>query len=254
MFNSEENMESYYHLAEYYDVLMDDVDYIQWCNFIEEILSVYDCKPHNILDTACGTGNITIPLASKGYNLWGVDISEEMLTIAENKARSKKHNIKFINQNMTDLTLNKSFDAILCMCDGVNYIVEEKDLVKYFETVNNMINTGGIFIFDISSKYKLTNILGNNTLFQEKDDFCYIWENCFDEEEELLEMRLNFFIPQQELYKRMEEYHIQKAYSEEYLINLLSEAGFQNIRCFDDMKLEKPNNKSERIFFAAQKL
>lgn len=247
-------MESYYHLAEYYDVLMDDVDYNQWCNFIEEILSVYDCKPHNILDTACGTGNITIPLASKGYNLWGVDISEEMLTIAENKARSKKQNIKFINQNMTDLTLNKCFDAVLCMCDGVNYIVEEKDLVKYFETVNNMINTGGIFIFDISSKYKLTNILGNNTLFQEKDDFCYIWENCFDEEEELLEMRLNFFIPQQELYKRMEEYHIQKAYSEEYLIKLLSEAGFQNIRCFDDMKLEKPNNKSERIFFAAQKL
>ena len=247
-------MESYYHLAEYYDVLMDDVDYNHWCSFIEEILKIYDCKPHNILDTACGTGNITIPMAAKGYNLWGVDISQEMLTIAENKARKMKQNIKFINQNMTDLTLNKNFDAVLCMCDGVNYIVEEEDLIKYFKTANNIINIGGIFIFDISSVFKLTNILGNNTLFQEKEDFCYVWENSFDEEEELLEMRLNFFIPQQEMYKRMEEYHVQKAYSEEHLITLLSDAGFSNIRSFDDLKLEKPHNKSERIFFAAQKL
>lgn len=247
-------MESYYHLAQYYDVLMDDVDYNDWCSFIEKILSMYDCKPHNILDTACGTGNITIPMALKGYNLWGVDISEEMLTIAENKARDKKLNIKFVNQNMTELALNKSFDSVLCMCDGVNYIIEEDALFKYFKIVNNMINAGGIFIFDISSRFKLTNILGDNTLFQEKDDFYYVWENSYDEEEELLEMHLNFFIPEQGLYKRMEEYHLQRAYSEEHLVKLLTEAGFHNIRTFGDMKLEKPHQESERIFFAAQKL
>lgn len=247
-------MESYYHLAEYYDVLMDDIDYNDWCSFIEKILNIYDCKPHNILDTACGTGNITIPMALKGYNLWGVDISEEMLAVAENKARNKKLNIKFIKQNMTDLALTKSFDSVLCMCDGVNYIIEEEALLKYFKIVNNMINTSGVFVFDISSSYKLTNILGDNTLFQEKDDFCYVWENSFDEEEELLEMHLNFFIPQHGLYKRMEEYHVQRAYSEEHLVQLLSKAGFHNIRSFGDMKLEKPNSESERIFFAAQKL
>lgn len=247
-------MESYYYLAEYYDMLMDDVDYNGWCSFIEDILNDYDCQPQNILDTACGTGNITIPMALKGYNLWGVDISEEMLTIAENKARNKKLNIKFVKQNMTDLELNKSFDAVLCMCDGVNYIIDEEALFKYFRTVYNMMNTKGIFIFDISSSYKLSNILGNNTLFQEKDDYCYIWENNYFEDEELLEMRLNFFIPQQDMYKRMEEYHVQKAYSEEYLVKLLAESGFQNIKTYDDMKLIKPNCKSERIFFAAQKL
>jgi ubiquinone/menaquinone biosynthesis C-methylase UbiE len=247
-------MESYYHLAEYYDVLMDDVDYDHWCSFIEKIYNAYDCKPHNILDTACGTGNITIPMALKGYDIWGVDISEEMLAIAENKARNKKLNIKFIKQNMTELALNKSFDSVLCMCDGVNYIVDEEDLFRYFKIVYNLIKAGGIFIFDISSRYKLANILGDNTLFQEKDDFCYVWENCFDQEEELLEMHLNFFIPQQGLYKRMEEYHMQRAYSEEHLIKLLSEAGFHNIKSYDDMKLEKPTNRTERIFFAAQKL
>lgn len=247
-------MESYYHLAEYYDMLMDEVDYNDWCSFIEEIFNIYSFKPRNILDTACGTGNITIPMTLKGYNLWGVDISEEMLAIAENKARNKKMNIKFIKQNMTELELNKSFDSVLCMCDGVNYIIDEKALFKYFKTVYNSINTEGLFIFDISSKYKLINVLGNNTLFQEKDEFCYIWENSYNEEEELLEMRLNFFIPQQDMYKRLEEYHIQRAYSEKYLVKLLAEAGFKNIRSFDEMKLEKPKNKSERIFFAAQKL
>ena len=122
---------------------------------------------------------------------------------------------------MTDLTLNKSFDSVLCMCDGVNYIIEEEQLSKYFKAVYNLLNNDGVFIFDISSSYKLRNILGNNTLFQEKDEFCYIWENCFFEDEELLEMRLNFFIPQQSLYKRTEEFHIQRAYSEEHLIELL---------------------------------
>jgi ubiquinone/menaquinone biosynthesis C-methylase UbiE len=250
----EGKMESYYHLAEYYDMLMDDIDYKVWCNFIEEILKVYSCQPHNILDTACGTGNITIPMSLKGYNLIGVDISEEMLAIAENKARNKKLNIKFIKQNMTNLALNKSFDAVLCMCDGVNYIVEEEAIHKYFKTVFNVLNKGGVFIFDVSSSYKLRNILGNTTFFQEKDDFCYIWENSFYKDEELLEMRLNFFIPQQGLYKRTEEFHVQKAYTEEYLTKLLANSGFNNIKVYDDLILKSPNNKSERIFFAAQKL
>ncbi|OGO79048.1 MAG: methyltransferase [Clostridiales bacterium GWB2_37_7] len=247
-------MESYYHLAEYYDMLMDDIDYNVWCSFIEEIFQIYGSQPHNILETACGTGNITIPMALKGYNLLGVDISEEMLTIAENKARSKKLNIKFIKQNMTELTLNMSFDAVLCMCDGVNYIIEEDELYKYFSTVHHLLNTDGVFIFDISSSYKLRRILGNNILFQEKNDFCYIWENNFFEEDELLEMRLNFFIPQRGLYKRLEEFHIQRAYTEEQLIRLLAEAGFKNIRTYDNLKMKKPHNRSERIFVTAQKL
>jgi SAM-dependent methyltransferase len=192
-------------------------------------------------------------MALKGYHLVGTDISEEMLAIAENKARSHKLNIQFLKQNMTNLALNKSFDAVLCMCDGVNYIVDDEELQRYFKIVYNLLNKGGVFIFDISSRYKLRVILGNHTLFQEKDDFCYIWENSYFEEEDLLEMRLNFFIPQQGMYKRTEEFHMQRAYDEEHLIKLLAEAGFNHINAYDEMKLKKPNSKSERIFFAAQK-
>ncbi|MGB7605008.1 MAG: class I SAM-dependent methyltransferase [Lutisporaceae bacterium] len=247
-------MESYNYLAKYYDMLMDDVNYELWCDFIETIFSAYNVTPNTILDTACGTGNITIPMAAKGYTLWGADISEEMLAIAENKARSKNQNIKFVKQNMTELTLNKCFDAVLCMCDGVNYIIEEKALKQFFKAVYNSLNNNGVFIFDISSSYKLTEILGDNTLFQEKNDFCYVWENSYYEDEEILEMRLNFFVPEKGMYKRMEEFHSQKAYSVNYIEDKLIEAGFDKINIYDDLELKAPSSKSERIFFAAHKL
>lgn len=241
-------MESYDYLAGFYDMLMDDVNYELWCEFIEKIFSVYNVTPNTILDTACGTGNITIPMAVKGYCLWGVDISEEMLAIAENKARSKNQNIKFIKQNITELTLNKRFDAVLCMCDGVNYIIDENALKQYLKAVYNSLNSNGVLIFDISSSYKLTEILGDNTLFQEKNDFCYVWENSYFEDEQILEMRLNFFVPQQGLYKRMEEYHIQKVYDVSYLRDKLIEAGFDKVNIYDNLKLKPPSSKSERRF------
>lgn len=247
-------MESYNYLAEYYDMLMDDVNYERWCDFIETILSAYKVTPNTILDTACGTGNITIPMAAKGYSLWGADISEEMLAIAENKARSKNQNIKFVKQNMTELTLNNSFDAVLCMCDGVNYIIEETALKQFLKGVYSLLNSNGVLIFDISSSYKLIEILGDNTLFQEKDDFCYVWENSYIEDQGILEMRLNFFVPEEDLYKRLEEYHLQKVYSVDYIKEKLIEAGFDKINIYDDLDLKPPSSKSERIFFAAQKL
>lgn len=247
-------MESYFYLAEYYDMLMEDVNYNEWCRFIQDIFGQYGLSPKDILDTACGTGNITIPMSKQGYSLWGVDLSEEMLTVAENKARKNKQNIKFIKQNMAGLALNRCFDAVLCMCDGVNYIIEEEELEQYFKTVFQLLQNKGVFIFDISSSYKLSVTLGNNSLFQEKEDFCYVWENSFFEEDNLLEMRLNFFIPTDGLYRRVEEYHTQKAYSIEYLLEKLNAAGFQNIQVFDDLMMTKPNEKTQRVFFAAQKM
>lgn len=247
-------MESYNYLAEYYDMLMDDVDYDAWCSFIEDIFNKYGVKPDTILDAACGTGNITIPMAVKGYKLSGVDISDEMLAVAENKARSQKQSIKFLKQNLTELTLNKSYDSVLCMCDGVNYIIEEMDLKNFFSSVYKTLSINGVFVFDISSSYKLKEILGDNTLFQEKDDFCYVWENSCFEDEEIIEMRLNFFVPENGLYKRLEEYHTQRIYSIDYLRKQLHEAGFRNISAYDDLAFREPNDTSQRIFFTAQKI
>lgn len=246
-------MASYENFAQIYDSLMDEVDYKKWAKYLQDVMSYNNVSPKHILDLACGTGNITIPLSQLGYNLWGVDISEQMLSVAENKARANGERIRFIRQDMRDLSLTKSFDAVVCACDGVNYIIDEKELIQVFREVHKILNPGGIFIFDISSFYKLENILGDNTFIEEKNGIFYSWENSFDTESSTDTMRLNFFVPEGRLYRRIEEIHIQKAYEIDNIYKMLLESGYTGIEVFDEFKFVKANEKSERIFFTAKK-
>ncbi len=246
-------MGSYNEFAEVYDLFMEDVDYKACCKYIEEIFDLYGIKPKRVLDTACGTGNITIPMALSGYEMWGLDISEDMLSIAESKARASKQKLKLLNQDMVQMNLNGKFEAVLCMCDGVNYILDEEGLINYFASVYKTLEQKGIFIFDISSYDKIRFVLGNNTFYEEKNNKHYIWNNNYDEASETVEMELIFFIPQGSLFRKFEEQHIQKAHKWEYLAELLEKSGFEEIRVFDGFSLKEPNKKSERIFFAAMK-
>lgn len=246
-------MSCYNGFAELYDLFMDEIDYNAWCKYIEDIFENYRVKPVRILDTACGTGNITIRMSKSGYNVWGLDISSDMLTVAENKSRAAKHKITFLNQDMTKMSLKGKFDAVLCMCDGVNYVSDESELADYFGLVYERLEKDGIFIFDISSYYKLKYILGDNTFYEEKNNKYYIWDNSFDEESDIIEMDLIFFVPQDGLYRKFNECHMQKAYKNEHLVDLLKKARFRNINCYDGFSFEKPDEKSERVFFAARK-
>ena len=246
-------MDSYNEFAEVYDLFMEEVNYNSWCMYLEGIFELYGVRPRRILDTACGTGNITIPMSILGYEMWGLDLSASMLSLAENKARALKQKIRFLNQDMTRMDLRETFQAILCMCDGVNYITEEEKLKSYFDAVYKNLQQEGIFIFDISSYDKLLNTLGNNTFHEEKNNKHYIWNNNFDADSDTIEMDLIFFIPQGELYRKFEEQHVQKAYKWEYLSELLSIAGFEQIRVFRDFVFDKPDENSERIFLAAIK-
>ncbi|MEA4849467.1 MAG: class I SAM-dependent methyltransferase [Clostridiaceae bacterium] len=246
-------MSCYNGFAEIYDLFMEDVDYNSWCGYIEGIFENYGIKPRKVLDTACGTGNITIPMSAAGYDIWGLDLSADMLAIAESKARAAKQKIRFLNQDMARMDLKEKFDAVLCMCDGVNYIYDEAAMAKYLSLVYEALEQKGIFIFDISSDYKIRYILGNNTFYEEKNNSHYIWNNNFDEVSETVEMDLIFFVPEEGLYKKFNEYHVQKAYRNEYLIELLKKTGFKEVNCFDGFSFDKPDEKSERIFFAAIK-
>lgn len=246
-------VDQYGGFAYIYDRLMDDVDYARWANYIEKIIIDQNKKPDKILELACGTGNITIPLAHKGYNITGLDISEDMLMVAKDKALNNKKNILFIQQDMIDLQLEEKFDCILSMCDGINYIVDEEDLFQVFQRVYNNLEYGGIFIFDISSSYKIKNILGNNTFGENLDDICYLWENYFDEESNTVEMELTFFIQEGKYYRKEEEYHIQRAYEAEEIINMLDKVNFKDIKIYDEFTFDKPKSNSERIFFVAKK-
>lgn len=236
-----------------YDKLMGDVDYKAWVNYVEQIINNNTNKVNKILELACGTGNITIPLAKKGYNIVGVDISEDMLMIAKNKSMENNLNIFFIHQNMVDLELDKKFDCVLIMCDGVNYITDKDDLLKLFKKVYNILEDKGMFIFDISSAYKIKNILGNNTFGEDLDDVCYLWQNYFDEESQILEMDLTIFIKEGKCYRKEEEFHTQRAYDVGEVIKLLNKINFKCIKTYDEFNFDSHKDDSERIFFVAKR-
>ncbi|HYE84058.1 MAG TPA: class I SAM-dependent methyltransferase [Clostridia bacterium] len=246
-------MNSYNEFAEVYDLFMEDVDYGSWCEYIEEIFEAYGIKPRRILETACGTGNITIPMSVKGYEIWGLDQSYEMLAIAESKARTLRQRIRFLNQDMTHMNLKEKYEAVICMCDGVNYIHKDEYLGSYFDSVCKNMEKNGVFIFDISSYNKIRYTLGNNTFHEEKNNSHYIWNNNFDETSDIIEMDLIFFVPQGDLYRKFEEQHVQKAHKCEHLYELLEKAGFEDIRIFEGFSFNKPDENSDRIFFAARK-
>ncbi|MBU5677028.1 class I SAM-dependent methyltransferase [Alkaliphilus sp. MSJ-5] len=246
-------VDQYCGFAHLYDRLMEDVDYEDWANYVEKVMAQNRNKPHKILEIACGTGNVTIPLAKKGYNILGLDISKDMLMIAKNKALENNINILFIEQDMIDLELEEKFDCILSMCDGINYIVDINDLMKVFQGVYNALEDGGVFIFDISSHYKIKNILGNNTFGENLEDLCYLWENYFDEGSNTIEMDLTFFIQDGKYYRKEEEYHVQRAYKVEEIIKILNQLDFKDIKEYDGFTFNPPKDNSERIFFVAKK-
>ena len=247
-------MASYDNFANYYDKLMrEDIDYSQIADFIENVFSHYEKNPNLVADLACGTGNITIPMAKRGYDMIGVDKSVKMLDIAQKKAQDENLNILFLNQDISKLDLFGTCDAFLCMIDGINYILSPKSLFNMFSKIKKcFINPDGIFIFDISSEYKLSKVIGNNTFTYDSEDVFYSWENKFYEDKKLSRMYLNFFVKKKNAYKRFCESHIQRAYSVEEIKKALKKAGFTDIDCYDGFTFSPVTKTSERITFVVR--
>ena len=192
-----------------YDPLMKDVDYDRWAEYIASFLPEGSLR---IADCACGTGEITIRLAKMGYTLTGIDISEDMLRIAAEKARKSALKLPFICQNMAELQLHRPQDAIVCACDGVNYLDSLEQVGRFFSAAYAVLKPNGLLLFDISSRHKLENVLDCNTFAEDDGERAYIWKNCYDPESRLISMELSFYEKQGELYRRFEESHIQRAH------------------------------------------
>lgn len=246
-------MEAYSGFAQVYDFLMKDVDYDGWVDYVEEIFLRESYKPNNILELACGTGNITNRLAKRGYNIIGVDISNEMLTLAKSKAYDLGLDVNYVNQDIRELDYNKKVDSILCLCDGFNYILEEDDLLSIFKKIFSSLKQDGVFIFDISSYFKLTEILGNNVYAENYDDVSYIWQNYFDYETNICELDLTIYKRKNELFERYEEYHYQRAYKLEEIFDLLKKAGFNNIYAYNAFTFQKFKFNDERVNFVCKR-
>lgn len=237
----------YERFAELYDELMYDVDYEKIAEFIFDILKKHKIDDGLVLDLACGTGVLTRKLSEYGYDMTGIDLSEEMLLKAREKSDSS---ILYLEQDMTEFELYGTMRAIVCSMDGFNYLTDKDDFFKTLKLCHNYLDPDGVLIFDINSEYKLKNILGNNTFVFDSDNVFYTWENEFDEESELCDFYLTFFVKNENgEYARVNEEQTERAYKTEDVEKMLKTAGFKVLNKYNGYSSQKANSKSERIVF-----
>jgi ubiquinone/menaquinone biosynthesis C-methylase UbiE len=244
----------YIAFAGIYDKLMANVDYRVWADCFIRLLRDYGMDSGEVADLACGTGGLTIPMAKSGYTMLGVDRSEEMLRNAKEKAMAEGlARIPFVVQDMRELELNHPMDAAVCANDGVNYLTGIADVQKAFCKIYDSLRPGGVFVFDISTVYKLSHILGNRVMVHTQGDINYIWENAWEPGERLTRMELTFFVREGSLWRRFCETHMQRGHETEELKSWLWEAGFRDVRVGTAFSLAAPSDKEERLVLSAQR-
>ena len=226
--------ESYESFAGVYDLFMDNIDYPAWCTYLIGILKEYGIEDGLIAELGCGTGSMTDLLAAEGYDMIGIDNSPDMLEVAQEKRVESGLDILYLMQDMREFELYGTVRAVVSICDCMNYILEEDDLLQVFSLVNNYLDPGGIFIFDLNTVYKYQEILGEQTIAEDREECSFIWDNFYDEEERINEYQLSMFIQnEQGTYNKYEELHLQKAYEQEEVVSFLYEAGFSSVRVLD---------------------
>lgn len=242
--------EAYSAFAAGYDRMMGDVDYDGWAAYLDEFLREAGAK--NVLECACGTGSLTVRLAKIGYAMTGSDLSEDMLMAARQKALAAGLRfLPFICQDMRHITLHRPVDAVIAACDGVNYLLDGAE--DFFRSAHRALRPGGLLLFDVSSAYKLSAVLANNTFAATGQDWAYIWENTYHPRLNRVDMILTGFLRQGEGYARFEEHHSQRAYAEAELKTALESCGFRDIQVFEAFTRSAPSPTAERLQFTARK-
>ena len=247
-------MDAYTSFASVYDTFMDNIPYEEWAEYLVDLLKEYGINDGLVLDLGCGTGNMTELLASAGYDMIGVDNAEEMLEIAMEKREKSGHDILYLLQDMREFELYGTVKAIVSICDSINYITEEEDLLEVFRLANNYLDPKGIFIFDFNTVYKYREVLGNQTIAEDREDCSFIWDNYYYEDEQINEYELSLFIKEREsdLYRKYQEMHYQKAYELETIKGLVEESGLEFVAAFDAFTRNKPTEISERVYVVAR--
>ncbi len=240
--------------ASVYDRLMADVDYQAWASFYHALMERYGLPRGKVCECACGTGSLTIPLSKLGYQMTGVDISQEMLMEASQKARKEGAMIPFVAQDMRQLHMHRKMDAVLCTNDGLNYLKDSEELSQFFRAAYATLREGGALLMDLSTPYKLENVLGNHFIGDETADIAYLWQNRYHPSKKCVELNLAIFVRQEdETYQRVGEHQMQYAHEAAKLYDLLKEAGFEKIGLYGDKRMEAPRDHEHRWFIAARK-
>ena len=245
-------MDAYHNLAASYDRLTNDVDYEGTVEFYEQILAREGLKPRTVVDLACGTGSVSAILARKGYEVTGVDLSEDMLTVAWDKASAMENPPMFICQPLQALHLPRGVDLAVCALDSLDYITEPEHCREAIRRVYKALNPGGIFIFDVNTPEKLRAMDGQVLLDEDDDVYC-VWRGEFDRETNVCSYGMDLFQRQGDVWHRSFEEHKEYAYSREQLTAYLRDAGFTHIEVYADRIFEAPREGEQRIYFKARK-
>ena len=246
---------TYERFAYVYDELMKDAPYEKWLMILTAKLEQYGIVGRKVLDLACGTGEMTVELAQHGFEVTGVDLSDEMLLVANEKAVKLGLSIPLFQQNMAELEGLGQFDCVTIFCDSLNYLRDEEDIIKTFSQVHEHLKDGGLFLFDIHSIYKMEEIFRDNTFAVNGEEVSYIWD-CFPGEEPYsVEHDLSFFVRDDEsgLYDRFDELHYQRTYPVEQYKKWLEQAGFTVSEIMADLEEAPLAKETERILFVASK-
>lgn len=231
--------------AEVYDKLTKDIDYKKWADYIELLFATHGVSPKLVADLGCGTGSFCKIMMQRGYEMIGIDSSTEMLSMARQKI---KGDILLINQDMCEFELYGTVDVFVSLLDSVNYLTDKRRLRKMFRLVQNYLNPGGLFIFDINTIYKFENVYSDNIFYYVDDDICYIWQNTYDRKRRICEFDLTFFLKRGELYKRFDEVHYERAYEINEIVNICRDENLTLKGIYHEFTLKKPRKNSQRVF------
>lgn len=270
-------MEAYTDFASVYDIFMDDTPYKEWADFLEELIETYgisrpvcpqrddekeperaenvlESEKNLVLDLGCGTGTLTELLSQKGYDMIGVDNSQEMLNIALRKREETGSEILYLCQDMRELDLYSTIGTVISVCDSVNYLLDNEDVEDTFGLVNNYLYPGGLFIFDFNTLYKYETVIGDTTIAENREDCSFIWENYFHEEEAVNEYDLTIFAREKEspLFRRFTETHFQRGYTLAEMTGFVEKAGMEVVLTLDADTHSAPTETSERIYVIAR--
>lgn len=245
---------AYASLSEYYNRFTDDVPYERWADFFEQIFTQKQIKPKVVLDLACGTGSLTRIFAQRGYDMIGVDQSEEMLMLAQQACldANPEKPVLLLHQSMQELDLYGSIDACICCLDAINYVGQPDMLQETMQRVYTFLEPGGLFLFDINTRNKLERIDGQSFVREDEDVFC-VWQ-CEIEDGEQCHYYFDIFVCNDTgTWDRYQEHHIERIYEPEDLTSMLKKAGFAEIEQRGELSDDVPDEQEERIFFIARK-
>ncbi|MBO5082757.1 MAG: class I SAM-dependent methyltransferase [Lachnospiraceae bacterium] len=276
-------MEAYTDFASVYDTFMDETPYEEWAEFLHNLIKEYgksepvrsgeteataetndastvsdkeeilDSEKNLVLDLGCGTGTLTELLYRKGYDMIGVDFSQEMLNIAMNKKEKSGSDILYLCQDMRELDLYSTIGTVISACDSVNYLLEDEEVIETFRLINNYLYPGGVFIFDFNTVYKYEQVIGDTTIAENREECSFIWDNFYHEEECINEYDLTIFVKEEnELFRKFTEAHYQRGYTLDEMKMFIKKAGLQFVKAIDADTHKAPTEASERIYVIAR--